>query len=122
LTISFVLPNTPEIPQRGGLDERRILAESAGCSFIEVPADMIKKSSEVTLTGQALCTFLTKKSIATLYKPTQNSSGIIPYILHTEPSLSRTDIFGIRTQAPLRWNDPLWVEDLSRWSSIYRIS
>lgn len=110
MTISYVFPNTSEIPQRGGLDERWKLAESAGCSFVEVPADLIKKASEVTVTGQDLCSFLTKQSIATLYKPPQNSSGKIPYILHTEPSLSRTDNFGIKTQAPLRWNDPAWIE------------
>jgi hypothetical protein len=75
---------------------------------------LIKKGSEVTATGQGLCTFLTKESIATLYKPTKKSSGKIPYILHSEPSLSRTDNFGIKTQAPLRWNDPAWVEKFIR--------
>jgi hypothetical protein len=110
LTISYVFPNTSEIRQRGGLDERWILAESAGCSFVEVPADLIKKGSEVTATGQELGSFLTKQSIATLYKPTQRSSKKIPYILHTDPSLSRTDNFGIKYQASLRWNDPVWVE------------
>jgi hypothetical protein len=114
LTISYVFPNTSEIPQRGGLDERWKLAESVGCSFVEVPADLIKKGSEVTATGQGLCTFLTKESIATLYKTIKNPSGKIPYILHTEPSLSRTDNFGIKSQAPLRWNDPVWVEKFVR--------
>lgn len=110
MTISYVFPNTSEIPQRGGLDERWKLAESAGCSFVEVPADLIKKGSEVTATGQELCSFLTKQSIVTLYKPTQNSSGKIPYILHTEPSLRRTGNLNLRKQTPLRWNDPVWVE------------
>ncbi len=114
MTISYVFPNTSEIPQRGGLEERWKLAGPAGCSFVEVPADLIKKGSEVTATGQGLCTFLTKESIAILYKPTKPSPGKIPYILHTEPSLSRTDNFGIKTQAPLRWNDPEWVEKFVR--------
>jgi len=110
LSISYVFPNTSEIPQRGGLDERGRLAESLGCSFIEVPADLIKKGSEVTATGQELGSFLTIESIAKLYKPTQSSFSKIQYILHTDPSLSRTDNFGIKHQAPLRWNDPVWVE------------
>lgn len=114
MTISYVFPNTSEIPQRGGLDERHKLAESAGCSFVEVPADLIKKGSEVTATGQELGSFLTKQSIATLYKSTQNSSGKIPYILHTDPSLSRPDNFGKKHQPPLRWNDPAWVEKFVR--------
>ena len=75
---------------------------------------MIKNGSEVSATGQDLCTFLNKQSIATLYKPTKNSSTEIPYILHTEPSLGRTDGFGIRMQAPLRWHDPVWVDGFVR--------
>jgi hypothetical protein len=106
MTISYVYPNTSEIPQRGGLDERRKLAESAGCSFVEVPADLVKKESEVTATGQEFCTFLTKQSIAKLYKPTVNTTGTIPYILHTDPALNK--------QARLRWNDPGWVEKFVR--------
>jgi len=111
LNISYVFPNTSEIPQRGGLDERRKLAESAECSFVEVPADMIKKGSEITATGQELCSLLTSQSIATLYKPTRNPSDKIPYILHTEPSLRRTGNLNIKKQAPLRWNDLSWVEN-----------
>jgi hypothetical protein len=114
LTISFVYPNTSEIPQRGGLEERWSLAGSAECSYIEVPADLIKKGSEVIATGQELCTFLSKESIKALYKPKKNTSGNIPYILHTEPSLSRTDGFGLKTQAPLKWFDQYWVADFVR--------
>jgi hypothetical protein len=113
LSFSYVYPNTSEIPQRGGLDERQKLSESVGCSYIEVPADLIKKGSEVTATGQELCSFLTKQSIAILYKSSQNSTGKIPYILHTEPSLSRTD-GRIKKKAPLRWNNPLWVDNFVR--------
>ena len=106
MTISYVFPNTSEIRQRGGLDERRELAESAGCSFVEVPADLIKKESEVSLTGQEFCSFLTKESITKIYKPTVNSSGTIPFILHTDPALNK--------QARLRWNDPQWVAQFTR--------
>jgi hypothetical protein len=114
LTISYVYPNTSEIPQRGGLEERWEHAKSVGCSYIEVPADLIKKGSEVTATGQELCTFLSKESIAALYKPTKNNSVNIPYILHTEPSLSRADGFGLKTQAHLKWYDQHWVTDFVR--------
>ena len=110
----YVYPDTADIPQRGGLQERLHLAESAGCSYVEVSADLIKKGSEVTATGQELCTFLSKMSIAILYKKTKNDSGNIPYILHTEPSLSRADDFGIKTQAQLKWYDQNWVGDFAR--------
>ncbi len=106
MTISYVFPNTSEIHQRGGLDERRKLAEAAGCSFIEVPADLIKKESETDATGQELCTFLTRESIAKLYTPTRNLSGTIPYILHTDPALNKC--------VRLRWNDPAWTEQFIR--------
>lgn len=114
MTISYVYPNTSEIPQRGGLEERWELAKAAGCSYIEVPADLIKKGSEVVATGQELCTFLSKESIAALYKPTKSNSGNIPYILHTEPSLSRSDSFGLKTQAQIKWYDQNWVADFAR--------
>lgn len=101
MTVSYVYPNTSEIPQRGGIDERSRLANDAGCSFIEIPADLIKKESEVTATGQEFCTFLTKESIRKLYEPTRNTSAALPYILHTDPALN--------PQARLRWNDPVWI-------------
>jgi hypothetical protein len=112
--ITYVFPNTADIPQRGGLDERVKLAKLAGCSFIEIPADLVKNGTEVSLTGQALCTFLTKESIEVLYKKPRGSSKEIPYILHTEPSLGRTDEYGIRTQAQLRWYDKNWVSLFTR--------
>jgi hypothetical protein len=114
VTISYVFPNTSDIPQRGGLDERRVLADAAGCSYVEIPADLIKNKTEITATGQNLCSFLSKESIAKLYNPTKNSPALIPYILHTEPSLGRTDGFGITAQAPLKWYDERWVADFIR--------
>lgn len=102
MAISYVYPNTSDIPQRGGLDHRRHLAEAAGCSFVEIPADLIKNQSEVSVTGQDFCTFLTKESIEKLFTPTQNKSGTIPYILHTDPALNKP--------VRLRWNDPAWTE------------
>ena len=114
MAIDYVFPNTSDIPQRGGLDERWALAEAAGCSYVEVPADLIKNRSEVAATGQDLCTFLSKQSIGILYKPAGSPSKNIPYILHTEPSLARTDGFGIGTQAPLKWYDPGWASNFTR--------
>jgi hypothetical protein len=102
LTISYVFPNTSEIPQRGGLDDRRTLAVAVGCSFIEIPADLIKNQSEMSTTGQDFCSFLSKDSIENLYTPTRNKSGTIPYILHTDPALNKP--------VRLRWNDSAWTE------------
>lgn len=59
-------------------------------------------------------TFLTKRSIEALYRPTTDSTAKIPYIFHTDPSLSRTDNFGLKHQPPLRWNNPAWVEQFVR--------
>ena len=114
MVFSYVYPNTSEIRQRGGLDERWKLAQAGGCSFVEVPADLIKKGSEFSATEQELGSFLTPQSIATLYKPTQKTSGNIPYILHTDPSLSRPDNFGKKYHPPLRWDNPAWVEKFVR--------
>jgi hypothetical protein len=114
VSISYVFPNTSDIPQRGGLDARWILAKKAGCSYVEIPADLIKNKTEVAATGQDLCTFLSKEDIAKLYEPTKKSPEEIPYILHTEPSLRRTDGFGITTQAQLKWYDERWVADFVR--------
>lgn len=101
MTVSYVFPNTSDIRQRGGPDERRTLADAAGCSFVEIPADFIKNQSEVAATDQDFCSFLTRESIARLYTPARNKPGTIPYILHTDPALNKP--------VRLRWNDPQWT-------------
>ena len=103
--ISYVFPNTSEIPQRGGLEERWKLAEKAGCTFFEVQADLIKNKTETAATGQDLCTFLSRQSIETLYKKPGLTDGKIHYILHTEPSLGRSDGYGLKAQAAIKWYD-----------------
>ena len=114
MSISYVFPNTSEIPQRGGLAERWKLAEPAGCAFVEVPADLIKNKTETAATGQDLCTFLSRKSIETLYKKSGFPAGKIHYILHTEPSLGRTDGYGVKAQAAIKWYDREWTEHFIR--------
>ena len=109
VAIEYVFPNTSEISLRGSLEERLALAGAAGCSLVEVPADMIKNATESAVTGQGLCTFLNKQSIGRLYKKSGQPSGKIRYILHTEPSIPRRDEYGICVQAPIRWYDPGWV-------------
>jgi len=102
MTISYVYPNTTGNRFRGRLDDRSRLAKNVGCSFIEVPADLIKNKTEVTVTGQEFCTFLTKESIKKIYQPTENRTGLLPYIFHTDPALNK--------MVRLRWNDPVWTE------------
>ena len=109
VAIEYVFPNTSEISLRGSLEERLALAGAAGCSLVEVPADLIKNVTESAVTGQGLCTFLNKQSIGLLYKKSGQPSGKIRYILHTEPSIPRRDEYGICVQAPIRWYDPGWV-------------
>ena len=109
MSISYVFPNTSEIPQRGGLEERWKLAEPAGCTFVEVPADLIKNKTETAATGQDLCTFLRRQSIETLYKKSGSPAGN-HYILHTEPSLGRSDGYGLKAQAAIKWYDREWTD------------
>jgi hypothetical protein len=103
MTVSFVFPNTADIRQRGGLEDRSRLAKAAGCRFIEVPADLIKNKTEAATTGQEFSTFLTKESIKKLYAPTEDRREILPYIFHTDPALN--------PMVRLRWNDPAWTEE-----------
>ena len=106
MTISYVFPNTSENRLRGRLDDRSRRAKEAGCSFIEVPADLIKNKTEVSVTGQEFCSFLTRESIGKLYLPAENPAGILPYILHTDPALNK--------MVRLRWNDTVWTEKFVR--------
>lgn len=92
-----------------GLSSRRLLAEQVGCSLIEMPADLIKNRTECDLTGLPLGSFLDHRAIQLLYEPPVGP-GKADYILHTEPSLPRTDGYGLRNQAPLKWYDQDWVD------------
>jgi len=112
VAIEYVFPSTSGFSLRGNLDERWALAKAAGCTYVEIPADFIKNRKEVAATGQELCAPLTRKSIGILYTPIENPAVKIPYILHTEPSLGRTDKFGITHQTALEWHNRKWVDDL----------
>jgi hypothetical protein len=113
MSLTFVYPNVSEVNRRGrgGLSERFELAKQTGCQYVEVPADFIKNKSEVELTGLDLGSFLDERAIARLYKPTQTEIQL-GYVLHTEPSLPRTDGYGLSKQAKLEWNKPDWVKNL----------
>jgi Xylose isomerase-like TIM barrel len=110
---SYVYPNVSQLNcgGRGGLTKRWELAKITGCTYIEVPADLVKNKTEVGLTGLDLGSFMDQKSIQAVYTAGSPDEGV-RYILHTEPSLPRTDGYGIRHQARLRWNDPEWVDNL----------
>ena len=108
--VSYVYPNTSDLNRggRGGLSARFELAQSAGCEFIEMPADFIKNKTEIELTGLDLGCTLTKEAVAALYEP-GSPSRALAYILHTEPSFSRTDGYGLTHQAVIQWYTPEWV-------------
>jgi len=106
---SYVFPNTSGIKQRGSLVERWNYAATLGCEYIEVPADFIKNKTEVEKTGLELCTFLTNDAIKALYQRDITFPSQLKYILHTEPSLPRTDGYGFPSKAPLKWYDSEWV-------------
>jgi len=107
----YVYPNVSGIPQRGGLSDRWKLAKELDCNYIEVPADFIKNKTEVKKTGLNLGELLTEKAVLDLYKKDSLVDPSLRYILHTEPSLSRNDGYGISNQAPLRWYDDKWVSE-----------
>ena len=109
--IKYVYPNTSELNRngRGSPQVRQALATQVGCSIVEMPADFIKNKTECDLTGLSLGTFLDQRAIQLLYEPPQEPADIV-FILHTEPSLPRTDGYGLSHQAPLKWYDPGWVE------------
>jgi hypothetical protein len=90
--VSYVYQNTSDLYRggRGGLSARFELAQSSGCKFIEMPADFIKNKTEIELTGLDLGSTLTKEAVVALYEPGTPSKNLA-YILHTEPSLPRTD-------------------------------
>ena len=114
MSISYVFPNTSEIPQRGELAERWKLAEPAGCAFVEVPADLIKNKTETATTGQDLCSFLSRKSIEILYKKSGFTDRKNPLHPATEPSLGRTDGHGVKAQAAIKWYDREWTDHFIR--------
>lgn len=111
--ISYVYPNVSGIPQRGGLAERWQLATDAGCDYIEIPADFIKNKTEIKKTKLGLGDVLTKDAISILYEKDQALPKDIKYILHTEPSLTRRDGYGLSHQAPLKWYEKGWVEQFT---------
>jgi hypothetical protein len=110
----FVYPNTSELNRRGrgGLSARYELARNTGCEFIEMPADLIKNRSEIDLTGFTLGSVLSEQAIAALYEPGSPSTDLA-YILHSEPSLPRSDGYGLSHQAALKWYAPEWVSELA---------
>ena len=111
--LTFVYPNTSDLNRggRGGLKQRTTRARALGCGYVEVPADFVKNKTEVAITGLGLGSFLSAEATNALYDA-GSSSPSSPYILHTEPSLPRTDGYGLSRQAEIRWRDPAWVNGL----------
>jgi hypothetical protein len=111
---TYVYPNVSELNRRGrgSLNQRWTLASQTGCQLVEVPADFIKNSTEVNITGLALCSLLTRDAISALYDNSSVPPGV-QYILHSEPSLPRNDNHGLIRSARLEWNNQEWVESLT---------
>lgn len=107
--VSYVLPNTSDLKQRGGLLDRAPIAADYGCTLVEIPCDFIKNTTELKRTGLGMGDFLSSKSIEILYVKCSDSAVGIPHILHTEPSLPRHYSSGVVHQAPLKWCDQDWL-------------
>lgn len=106
--VSYVYPNLAAIKQRGGLLERWKLGEAIGCEYVEVPADLIKNQTEEKLTSLNIGDFVTEREISLLYKKDDKIPAELKYVLHSEPSLNRKNVFGLTIQPPLKWYDDAW--------------
>lgn len=106
--VSYVYPNLAAIKQRGGLTERWNFGKAIGCEYIEVPADLIKNRTEERLTSLNIGDFLTEKEISLLYERNDEISPEMKYVLHTEPSLNRKNLYGLTIQPPLKWYADEW--------------
>lgn len=113
LDIAYVYPNVSQLNRggRGSLAARWELATELGCDYVEMPADFIKNKTEIKLTGSDLGEFLSNEAIRLLYDTGATIPENTKYILHTDPSLSRTDAYGIKHQPRLKWHEKTWVED-----------
>jgi hypothetical protein len=94
---------------RGGLSERWLLAEETGCEYIEVPGTLIKNKTEEILTSLEIGDFLTEKEISLLYDQDEEIPERVKYVLHTEPSLSKSNRFGRKIQPPIKWYHRKWT-------------
>lgn len=74
--IIWVLPNVSQFNRngRGSLQERYYVAKRLGFDAVEIPADFIKNSTEVKITGLQLGSFLTEEAILRLYKKPNKKS------------------------------------------------
>ncbi|MCW4003429.1 MAG: hypothetical protein NWE95_05915 [Candidatus Bathyarchaeota archaeon] len=113
VNVSYVYPNTCELPQRGGLVDRWRLAVASGCGCVEVPADFVKGVNEERKTGLSVCSFLSPDAIAALYEWDVDVPEELEYCLHTEPSLPREDQYGLVHQAALMWHNKEWVKQFA---------
>ncbi|KAF5048997.1 hypothetical protein DSECCO2_444300 [anaerobic digester metagenome] len=105
----YIYPNVTEMAQRGGLLERWRLAEPLGCTYVEVPADLVKNRTEVERTGQDIGSILKRSSVELLYEQEAGLPGNLAYLLHTEPAIPRRDGHGRQVKADLRWRDRAWL-------------
>lgn len=113
--VSYVYPNLSQFhrkstAQRGGLTERWKLAQETGCSYIEVPGTMIKNKTEEELSGLEIGDFLTEKEIELFYKQEAQLPKELKYIIHTEPSLSKTNRYGRKIQPEIKWYNKEWTQ------------
>jgi hypothetical protein len=106
VAISYVFPNV--FPTRGNFPLRCESAHMAGCSFVEIPAHFIRGKKEIQKTKQEIYSIPSKESVHILYGDAPRLDSPLPYILHTEPIITRRTE-GSRGKKPgLHWSDPQW--------------
>ena len=100
--LKYVFPNISTLNRngiRGNYQERWCLAKKYGCSYVEIPAHLIKNKSELQLTGQYEGTIAFEESIYKMYGD-ENIPREMRYILHTEPAIGSGKLY---------WYDNAWT-------------
>ena len=110
MAVRYVYPNV--FRGRGKFSERCERAQETGCSFVEIPAHFIRGKREIQKTGQEIYTIPGKDAVRTLYGDPSVPERELPYILHTEPIITRRMAESRGKKPVLQWQDPSWRQEL----------
>ncbi len=122
--IKYAFPNLSSIPQRGNISIRLKKAREIEqknnlkkkFEMVEVPADFTKNQTEMKKTGLIMGEMLLSQNvIESIYEREEFPSN--KYILHTEPSLSRSYIVDNKKKSftpKLQWYDLNWLKNFEK--------
>ena len=123
-TVKYTFPNLSSIPQRGNVSLRLKKAREVeknnklktNFDMVEVPADFTKNQTEMKKSGLNIGEMLlSHEVIESIYEREEFPSN--KYILHTEPSLSRSYTFDKKKKSftpKLLWYDLDWLTNFKK--------